>query len=570
MKIYIYLFLAILLLSPAYAQIYISEINFLDEEFVEIYSDDILNLSGKIIYDGNGIEYANNLTLVENKNSSYYLIVGSNFIKNNNLSNLNCSIYDTKRTGPGYDGLNKDGENITIQIGEDTYIAWEKDQSYTFEENQTLNYNSTSTSYYKELKSACLGPIFEDILNETINESQNNENITPDSCNYNFEITPTSNFFTDKLQFDFTTNATNFTIEYWIEDYSGTIYKNKYNTTNTNTKSYTPKYSNTFNIKANLYVQNCTLNDTKTVHFYSENEYKETTSSTSTQTEQTGNPTSYIQILNEDKFETFQTNLLEYEIYRGDINKRVVNIYLNNEKIGSIEVDKYSSTKNKIKLELSEGINSILFIGLDIEKEFMIYKQPKEQINELQKETTQSDSKTIFEITNFDLEDNSIYFDLNSNYQNHSILCYVTYIRTKMSEELNLTTQSNLKDLRLQINSQKLLEKEELNTYPLKLTCKAQKFNTTYYKYANLEFNYTISNKIEKIEISNNYYSIQDETPPNIKTLEKEIKTLFSPQITSEKGMVNYTSEGIKTKENSLFSMLIGTSMLIGAFVLSW
>jgi len=81
----IYLFVLILSINNLFSSTYISEIDFQDNEFVEIYSTNILNLTNKLIHDDKGIDYANTLELIQKKDSPFYLITGSNFIENNNL-----------------------------------------------------------------------------------------------------------------------------------------------------------------------------------------------------------------------------------------------------------------------------------------------------------------------------------------------------------------------------------------------------------------------------------------------------------------------------------------------------
>jgi competence CoiA-like predicted nuclease len=201
----------------------------------------------------------------------------------------------------------------------------------------------------------------------------------------------------------------------------------------------------------------------------------------------------------------------------------------------------------------------------------MVYKEPEEVEEKEFKEG--SIQKSYFEIESFDIENSKIYFNINTNYQNHSILCYVNYIRTKITDILNFSTNDIFEELILEIDNQKLSNKEKLSFYPLKLICKAQKLGTSYYKYANFKFNYTIPNKIGTIGISNDFLNIQEENLNLNKEFQinkDEIEKIFKPQINSDNLTTNYVSKNVETKENSIFVMLIGTSLLIGAFVLAW
>ena len=65
-----------------------------------------------------------------------------------------------------------------------------------------------------------------------------------DSCSYALKISSSADVISDgsiKFYHNIMPKASNFTIEYWIEDLEGNIVKEKINTTNTNEKSYTPK-----------------------------------------------------------------------------------------------------------------------------------------------------------------------------------------------------------------------------------------------------------------------------------------------------------------------------------------
>ena len=67
------------------------------------------------------------------------------------------------------------------------------------------------------------------------------------ACNLSINITTDKDFYLDNETIKFYNNLNDesfpYTIEYWVEDLFGNIFKEKINTTNTNQKSYSPKIS---------------------------------------------------------------------------------------------------------------------------------------------------------------------------------------------------------------------------------------------------------------------------------------------------------------------------------------
>ena len=164
---------SLILLQISFSAVFISEINFIDEEFVEIYSDEILYFNNsKIIDEGLKI---NSLSKIKNSSSNYSLIIGSSFSNKYNLSNLNCSIYQTDKSQVSNGGLKSNGESFTIIINSSLNLSWIKDDSYEFLINDTLNYNTNLSKYQVSNRSICL----ENILPiEKINLSINSTNST--------------------------------------------------------------------------------------------------------------------------------------------------------------------------------------------------------------------------------------------------------------------------------------------------------------------------------------------------------------------------------------------------------
>lgn len=111
-----FLILLILPINSVYSITQITEISFIEPEFIEIYSNESLNMSNIKVFDENS--GFNKLELIQKKSSPFYLIIGSDFLKNLennnndtnnksylNFSKLNCSVYITSSTSPGKYGL---------------------------------------------------------------------------------------------------------------------------------------------------------------------------------------------------------------------------------------------------------------------------------------------------------------------------------------------------------------------------------------------------------------------------------------------------------------------------------
>ena len=215
-----------------------------------------------MFFDDNGDERNNTLSLFSQKNSFFYLIVGKKFIENNNLSQLNCSIYVADKSQVSNGGLKSSGEDVLIQnilndMNETINLSFcLGNDEYEFEEYQSLNYNQSLNKYYISNMSVCDSNYPLVIFQNDTNQSQLEQNM----IDFRVEI---ENFLVfDRVEFDFETKVSNFTIEYWIEDYAGNILKSKRNTTNLNTKSWTPKgITNMFTVKANLYFKNYTISN---------------------------------------------------------------------------------------------------------------------------------------------------------------------------------------------------------------------------------------------------------------------------------------------------------------------
>lgn len=173
---------------------YISEIQFNGNEFVEFYSGSFLNLSDNFVIDESGNN--NSLELVQVVNvSDFYLVVGDNFVSNNNLTELNCTIYRTDKTQVSNGGLKSSGE--CFSIGNFSFNL--SDNSYDFSDDESLNF--VNSSFIVSSSSVC------DYFNVDVSEVPD-ENVSEDvSCgDYSFDLVLKDKILLDKVEFKFSTN----------------------------------------------------------------------------------------------------------------------------------------------------------------------------------------------------------------------------------------------------------------------------------------------------------------------------------------------------------------------------
>ncbi len=493
----------VLSLNYVYCQTFINEINFIDDEYIEIYSNNFLNLTNHFLYDNYGYVKSNFLEVVSIKNSSYYLIVGEDFLENNNYSSLNCTIYSTKKSGIGYYNLIDSSENISIEINSSLNITWIKDKNYEFL-NQSLSYNFSNFSYYKSNKSPCKQNFQEHFFdeNKTILENLSHINDTI-LCDINFSIVPQKRVFENRIEYKFETDVSDFYIEYWIEDYAQDIVKTKRNTTNLNTKYYTPEDKiNIYYLKANLFYGECIINKSELIMFYSPtipsiNEENSCEILDSNINELN----SYIKILNKEVIKNQEKDVLYYEIYRGDTSKRSIYFYLNNKEISSFELAKYTKISGRLKLNLeNDNSYNLSIFGLDLKQDISINNSSKAKIVLISKNNK-------FEIKDFIINNSIIKYEIGNNLdENFTSQCYITYIKTKVSNILNITI--NQTKYSQNINVSKLFAKEKMQDYELKLTCRYKDKSKSYYTYESKEFILSIKNKINYDILASNSSSI--------------------------------------------------------------
>lgn len=212
------------------------------------------------------------------------------------------------------------------------------------------------------------------IISSTVIDTNKNDDITSKiiesidtsvtQCNIFINIT------TDKLIYDesesvkFSNELNNesypFVIEYWIEDFFGKIYKSKYNTTNTDQKSWKTdidEQDRILFIKSVLYPK---CNDLNLSDNYFEKMF--IVKSNNTSSEESADPaetSSKIEIVDVDEKAEFGSIIpVKIEAYRGNTGKYSISLYAekNTKKASEITKitvsDKYSFYKGQIPLQL--------------------------------------------------------------------------------------------------------------------------------------------------------------------------------------------------------------------------
>ena len=452
---------------------------------------------------------------------------------------------------------NKNQKQFTPKDDSSTYSLRAIIYAFNFTNSQNMTFSKLSLPSLPGLPDAP----------DNLSGSNNNSTIINEDCDFLFETQIMHNISKSTIYYKFKTNATNYTITYWIEDYLGNVAKEPLETTNTNQKQFTPKaLTNIFYIKSKLLTSSCTLNSSKMAIFYSPDTYGPKTiktepkeSATKVSNQET---TSKIEIININDIISQKTSELAYEIYRGDTNKRVVYIFLNNKKIGSAELPKYTNLKGRILLNPENGANNLTITGIDSTEQLIFH------INKTLSETVEKNVETPkkqsgFHISGYSVSNSTLLFELQFPDYEITSECYITYIRTKMSETLNHEKFKNKTTFSLTINNTKLKQKQELAEYPLQLICRYKKPQNANYAYESAYFNYTINDEKDvsaKVNMS------------QITSIYTE-KTLFEPAIIGiqqSQDKTTIASENYETGQNSFYFIFLGSTLILSALILRW
>ncbi|PIN86429.1 hypothetical protein COV19_04695 [Candidatus Woesearchaeota archaeon CG10_big_fil_rev_8_21_14_0_10_44_13] len=307
-----------------------------NKEFIEVYMEQWTNLSGWTIGDSSSND---TLTILyySQANTNYALIAEEGF----NLSGIDATVYSAGATI----GNNLDNSADSVYLY-DSNKALVVSASY---DGALANGNGRSVEYDNENdewhESCYIGGSpgmqnCEIIINQTdppqnqTPENQTNETIPSSEECKAFIVAYTDKEMyniTDKVSIHFALYNDSFPykIEYWIEDSIGNIVKSKYNTTNTNTKTWTPELDEKdgiFYLKSGLYLD-CG-NETKTADAESmfivlnDGAVRMTDSSLSIEEVYTGS---------DNKIEFGQVLKIKAEVYKGDESSSTVSFWVEND-----------------------------------------------------------------------------------------------------------------------------------------------------------------------------------------------------------------------------------------------
>lgn len=577
-----FIFFFLINLNLVYSSSYISEISFVGDEYVEIYSDSFLNLSNTVVIDeslkNNSLELLRYIN-----NSDYYLIVGNNFVKNyENIDLLNCTIYKTDKSQVSNGGLKSSGESFSI--GNLSFNLSDKD--YSFENFESLNL--INNSWIKSSKSICDVNLMLNTSLELLPDEKLNENT---SCgNYNLDIIVKDDIFEDKLEFKFSTNYSsgNYFLNYWIEDFKGNVVKNLRNTTSLNWKYYTPKGSTQIlKIFGELKYSNCTINSEKYVYYYSN--YVKTNTIVKTQKSKVSSDEdlvkeSYVKLLNINSLVNGSESYLSYEIYRGDSRKSVVNFYLNSKIILKQKLDLYENLSGRLYIDNSDfEYDYLKVIGLDVDKKYNFTNYQKnnnsiiyidqsnnsyvdildtqKSLNILKSVKFLNLTKKVnqfYEIKDFKSDFGNVYFNINSNINNLDSHCYISKVRTKVSDVVNVSTG----EVTIKLNVNKLSNFENLKLY-----CKYKKYGLKSYNYKSHEFNFS-KDYVPKLMNSSisNYNKLSGKIIKDEINIDKKELSIF----TLNSGDVVYEDKNINFINTSIYFVFIGVLLFMIPLILFW
>lgn len=263
-----------------------------NKEFIEIVTNEPLNLTGWIIADAEANDTLTELRYHEQTETFYLLIVEEGF----NYTELNASIYSAGATignnlNNDYDEIKLFAPNGTLganmsynQTLDGTSFEYANDtyrQSFFFggtpgrensrEENSGVNETANETAVEED--SLFILPVLNETADETGNETTNElpapEHEEQESCVMPFTINTSTSLIQNKdpLTYSFTP-AENATFEYWIEDLAGAVMRKKRTTTSTAPKSFTPSITEkekAFVIQANAYTNGCSFHAEKLI-----------------------------------------------------------------------------------------------------------------------------------------------------------------------------------------------------------------------------------------------------------------------------------------------------------------
>lgn len=486
LKLFIFYSLLVILSNSVIANI--SEINFIDEEYIEIISNGSINFSNYLVFDENGKN--NTISLVQNNNASMTIIAGSSFYQAYSNLSSSCNYYQTSGSQLSNGGLKSSGESLSLSSNTSNF-SWNKTEDLFFNQGESLHF-SNSSSFISNKSICSKSSLAIDLVNTTNpnnQTNQNNQNNISNSttnqslCGNSLIINLKKREITQKIEFDFDVNyEENISIKYWVENYEQEVLKNPLTTRNTNIKSYTPTKTSPIIIKAELSQNNCTyVNESETFFYKFEEEPDEIEAE---ELEKNQEKESQLLITSREIINNYMK--LSIELYRGDTAKRVLNIFVNSKKQSSIEIPtKYSKVKTTLMIPLEQGENSIVLQGIELDQELnhVFDEELHEQqvLDELDK-ITFPDLKFF----NISIDKKTIRRPFFSSGK-ILISCTVYRNKTKISNTFDLEIESGFHIIENILDETKLIQ----NITELKQTCKFKKGHRTTFQYETSYFNVT-------------------------------------------------------------------------------
>jgi hypothetical protein len=182
-------------------------------------------------------------------------------------------------------------------------------------------------------------------------------------CNISLNITTDKFIYDEQESVKFNNNLNEeiypYTIEYWIEDFFGNVYKNKYNTTNTDQKSWKTEIEEKDKV---LFVKSIVYplcRDSNISDNYAEKMFVVKSNTSNSQASSADEKESSLEIADSDETASFGDIInVKVEAYRGDTSRYSISLYAedNGKKasdIAKLHIDKkYSSFKGQIPLQL--------------------------------------------------------------------------------------------------------------------------------------------------------------------------------------------------------------------------
>jgi hypothetical protein len=343
-----------------------------NKEFIEIYLDNNESLENWTISDSASND---TLTLLSYIDSSYALIVENDY----DYENSEASYYSIGSTignnlNNGYDEIylfNIEKE-LVDSMSYDGTIA--NDNGFTLEFfNESWHESKVVGGTPGELNSIEIyyGELNINISNTTnnnsfINNSKDNISLNNSVCDINISLTSDKKVYNQdekiKYKIDLNNKSHPYIIEYWIEDIFGNIVKNKYNTTNTNQKTWTPNCDKGYVFVLNSRVVDVECNDSN----------QEDNSAKSYVIIQCGNSVDETFELNEniEIIETYFGNdnsikfgeVVRVKLYlsKGDTSKTAIEMYVTNgdEKISETTKFNMNQKQSELFVTLPLMINS--------------------------------------------------------------------------------------------------------------------------------------------------------------------------------------------------------------------